>query len=1060
MNVPVHRLLRRAKLSACSALLTRFPSFICALVITLVCALSLSTASGQAVVAATGSKTATSGSSSSNNPSVNKPDNLAVGNLMIMSVCIEGGSDNNVTTASGSGWTKIIQQNNSSNVGVAVFWKIANSTDVAAPTFSASLSQSKINSIGILRITGHNASAPIAAFGGANSSTASAITTTAANQRVLTFHGVKKSSTFTASGRTEIYDVAANTASHAVYHYNQVAQGSTGTKATTLSQSAETVSIQVAIATAPAATPTITASGTVTARSTTYGTASSAASFTVSGSALTGNLTVTPPAGFQTSLAEGSGYGSSTSITASGTLASTTVFVRLAAATAPGSYSGNISIAGGGATSQSIAIPSSTVAQKTLTVTGLTGTNKVYNRSTEASASGTAALSGVVGSDVVSLSGSPAFAFASANVGTGVVITTTGYTLSGTNQGNYTVTQPSLSANITAKELTISGMSVSDRAYSGTTTVAVTGGSLVGVVSPDDVSLGGSPTGTVTTATVGDGKAVTVTGYSISGAQAVNYSLTQPTGLTVNITKATPTIVTAPTASAITYGQTLADSTLTGGNASTAGSFAFTTPATAPNAGTASQGVTFTPADAVNYNTAAGTVNVTVTPRNLTITGLAGTNKVYDRSTTASASGTAALDGVLGADIVSLSGTPAFSFVSPNVGTGIVIATTGYTVSGTNAANYTLTQPSLSANITAKSLTVTGLTGNDKAADGTTNATASGTAALQGVEAGDSVSLAGTPIFTFATAGVGTDITITTTGYTLAGDNAGNYTLTQPLLSANILDVPVLVTGTAGSITRTTAQISGNEITSDGGSAITERGVVFSTNTQPTVSDTKVAVAGELGAFAASLSGLTGGTTYYVRAYATNALTTVYGSAISFTANAKPVFSGMALTVTKGGSLQIIESKLRPRITDPESNTVTITGAAATSQHGGTVTRSNRVITYTPSASFSGNDTFAVTVDDGFGASNITLTVAVTEDPLFTSAANAPRITTLDGGVVRVTFNGIPGRTYGIQRSTTMAGGTWTQISAVTAGSNSVVTFDDLNPPTTSAFYRIAFPAQ
>ncbi|NDF06836.1 MAG: hypothetical protein EB066_10490, partial [Betaproteobacteria bacterium] len=52
------------------------------------------------------------------------------------------------------------------------------------------------------------------------------------------------------------------------------------------------------------------------------------------------------------------------------------------------------------------------------------------------------------------------------------------------------------------------------------------------------------------------------------------------------IAKATPTISAAPTASAITYGQRLADSTLNGGTASTAGTYAFTTPSTAPNAGT------------------------------------------------------------------------------------------------------------------------------------------------------------------------------------------------------------------------------------------------------------------------------------------------------------------------------------------------------------------------------------------------------------------------------------------------------------------------------------------
>ena len=59
----------------------------------------------------------------------------------------------------------------------------------------------------------------------------------------------------------------------------------------------------------------------------------------------------------------------------------------------------------------------------------------------------------------------------------------------------------------------------------------------------------------------------------------------------------------------ITYGQTLASSTLTGGTASIpAGSFTWTTPTTAPGAGTASQSVTFTPTDTTDYNTVTGTV--------------------------------------------------------------------------------------------------------------------------------------------------------------------------------------------------------------------------------------------------------------------------------------------------------------------------------------------------------------------------------------------------------------------------------------------------------------------
>ena len=70
------------------------------------------------------------------------------------------------------------------------------------------------------------------------------------------------------------------------------------------------------------------------------------------------------------------------------------------------------------------------------------------------------------------------------------------------------------------------------------------------------------------------------------------------------------TTVTAwPTASAITYGQTLASSTLTGGTASTpAGRSPGPRQRPLPGAGTASQSVTFTPTDTTDYNTVTGTV--------------------------------------------------------------------------------------------------------------------------------------------------------------------------------------------------------------------------------------------------------------------------------------------------------------------------------------------------------------------------------------------------------------------------------------------------------------------
>jgi len=107
---------------------------------------------------------------------------------------------------------------------------------------------------------------------------------------------------------------------------------------------------------------------------------------------------------------------------------------------------------------------------------------------------------------------------------------------------------------------------------------------------------------------------------TFSPSDTANYN-TATTIVSVLVNKATPTISAAPTASAITYGQTLADSNLTGGTASTTGSFAFTTPLTAPNVGTANQGVTFSPSDTANFNTATTSASVTVIDGDLPVPG-------------------------------------------------------------------------------------------------------------------------------------------------------------------------------------------------------------------------------------------------------------------------------------------------------------------------------------------------------------------------------------------------------------------------------------------------------
>ncbi|MGO8757563.1 MAG: Ig-like domain-containing protein [Terracidiphilus sp.] len=113
-----------------------------------------------------------------------------------------------------------------------------------------------------------------------------------------------------------------------------------------------------------------------------------------------------------------------------------------------------------------------------------------------------------------------------------------------------------------------------------------------------------------TTSSTEPGAGTQSEGVTFTPADTTDY-YTVAGSVSVTVNKATPTVSAWPTASAITYGQTLASSTLSGGTASVSGAFAWTTSSTAPGAGTTSEGVTFTPTDSTDYNTVAGTASVT-----------------------------------------------------------------------------------------------------------------------------------------------------------------------------------------------------------------------------------------------------------------------------------------------------------------------------------------------------------------------------------------------------------------------------------------------------------------
>ncbi len=450
-----------------------------------------------------------------------------------------------------------------------------------------------------------------------------------------------------------------------------------------------------------------------------------------------------------------------------------------------------------------------TVTPKALTITGVTADNKIYDGNTTATLSG-GNLVGIVGSDSVQI-GAGTGTFATANAGNGIIVTATGYTLTGAAAGNYSLTaQPSgITANITPKALTITGVTANNKIYDGNTSATLTGGSLVGIVGSDSVQIGAG-TGTFATANVGNGIAVTATGYTLTGTAAGNYSLTaQPSGIFANITPKSLTI-TGVTANNKTYdGNTTA--TLAGGNLVGivgsdsvqigAGTGTFATANVANGIAVTATGYTLTGAAAGNYSLAGQPIGIfaNITPKALTITGVTANNKIYDGNTTATLSG-GSLVGIVGSDAVTL-GAGTGTFATANVGNGITVTATGYTLTGAAAGNYSLlAQPSgLAANITPKALTITGVTAGNKIYDGNTSATLAG-GTLTGIVGSDVVQI-GAGTGTFATANVANGITVTASGYTLTGAAAGNYSLSaQPSgITANITPKALTITGVTAS---------------------------------------------------------------------------------------------------------------------------------------------------------------------------------------------------------------------------------------------------------------------
>jgi hypothetical protein len=112
--------------------------------------------------------------------------------------------------------------------------------------------------------------------------------------------------------------------------------------------------------------------------------------------------------------------------------------------------------------------------------------------------------------------------------------------------------------------------------------------------------------------------------------------------------------------------------------------------------------------------------------------------------------------------------------------------------------------------------------------------------------------------------------------------NSGGTVYGNEISFTSGANLPSVVTGTSSNISYNSASVSGN-VTSDGGAAVTQRGICYSTSANPTISNSIVVSGSGMGTFSTNLTGLLGNTVYYARAFATNSSGTAYGDQVGLT---------------------------------------------------------------------------------------------------------------------------------------------------------------------------------
>ena len=459
-----------------------------------------------------------------------------------------------------------------------------------------------------------------------------------------------------------------------------------------------------------------------------------------------------------------------------------------ASITLTGDAAGNYTVNAEAATTASISV-------KEVSITDVTvADSKTYDKTTAAEITNNGAIDGKADTDDLRITAGTA-SYDNANAGTGKTVSFTGFELTGEDAANYRLTgQPaSVKADITAKKVTISGVTIdATKVYDGNADAKITDiGTLTGVLDSDTVTI---QTGTATynDKNVGDNKTVTFSGFALEGADAANYTLTaQPDATSAAITQREVTISGLSATKTYDGDDTAEKSEITGtavidnkvsddyvsvNTDSMMGKF--DSADAGENKTVTISGISLTGTDAANYKlpetvTCAGKITQATGEGSVTLDGWTYGETAKTPTVTSTTNGTDSV--TYRYKLKSADDSPYTTDMPTNAGE--------YTVEATFPAtnNYNAVVVTNDFTIAKKTLSMTA-TAQDKTYDGSATATVDATLNADGILSGDVVTLDTTGVTaSFDSKDAGTDKSVTLTGnYTLTGAAADNYTLTQP----------------------------------------------------------------------------------------------------------------------------------------------------------------------------------------------------------------------------------------------------------------------------------------